>query len=277
MTSKTDHLPPAREVHEAHEPHAPHEPPAGVPSTDSDRARRIERVRFELRRRDVRVVRVQRLSPGFVSVTFADESLRDFASLSFDDHVKFMFQDADGQWVRRDYTPLHHDAARGELTIEFALHAHGPASDWARQAAPGQMAALGGPRGSMVVPLDFDWHLLAGDASALPAIARRLGELPGGARAIVLVEVADPADRRAFDTRADVRLQWVPDSPAWLHALRELRLPAGEGFAWCAGQAQVMRQARETLMAHHGHPREQLKVAAYWKPGAADFHERLDD
>lgn len=239
--------------------------------------RRIERVRFELRRRDVRVARVQRPSPGFVRVTFADESLRDFRSLSFDDHVKFMFQTADGEWVRRDYTPLDHDAVGGELTLEFALHARGPASDWARQAAPGQAAAIGGPRGSMVVPLDYDWHLLAGDASALPAIARRLGELPAGARALVLVDVPTLADRRGFHTAADVQVQWVQGSQSWLSALRAMTLPAGEGFAWCAGEAPVMRQARETLIAHHGHPREHLKVAAYWKPGAADFHEPLDD
>lgn len=251
--------------------------PAGVAHDTPARTRRIERVRFELRRREVRVKRVQRLSPGFIGVTFADESLHDFTSLAFDDHVKFMFQDARGAWVRRDYTPLRHDAVRGELTIEFALHAQGPASDWARQTAVGQTAAIGGPRGSMIVPADYDWHLLAGDASALPAIERRLAELASGARAIVLVEVADAADCRHLDTAADTQVQWVHGREHWLRALHDLRLPAGEGFAWCAGEARTMREARELLTGHHGQPRERLKVTAYWKQGAADFHERLGD
>jgi NADPH-dependent ferric siderophore reductase len=29
--------------------------------------------------------------------------------------------------------------------------------------------------------MDLDWHLLVGDATALPAIARRLSELPASA------------------------------------------------------------------------------------------------
>jgi NADPH-dependent ferric siderophore reductase len=80
--------------------------------------------------------------------------------------------------VRRDFTPRHYDQAARELTVEFALHATGAA--WARQAAPGQVAVIAGPRGSMIIPMDYAWHVLAGDATALPAIRRRLEELPAG-------------------------------------------------------------------------------------------------
>src|SRR6185369_9649473 len=108
--------------------------------------------------------------------------------------------------VRRDYTPRRYDAAAGELTIEFALHGDGPAARWAAQAAPGQRATIGGPRGSFVIPLDYDWHLLVGDESAMPAIARRLEELPAGATAIVILQVRDAADRRALQTSAAASL-----------------------------------------------------------------------
>ena len=242
----------------------------------SSTLRRVERVRFEPRRRAVRVARVERLGAGFARIVFAGEELAGFTSLSFDDHVKFMFDAGDGQPHMRDYTPRRFDAQRQELTLEFALHGHGPASDWARQAREGQAAVIGGPRGSMLIPTDYDWHLLAGDASALPAIARRLEELPPGARARVLVQVADPADRRAFDSHAQVQLQWVRDEAEWLAALRADALPAGEGFVWCAGEAQGMTRARAVLLEQHRHPREALRVAAYWKRGAADFHERID-
>lgn len=242
----------------------------------SSTSRRVERVRFEPRRRALQVAAVERIGDGFVAVTFAGQDLEDFTSLSFDDHVKFMLPAADGERVMRDYTPRRFDAARHTLTIEFALHGAGPAADWARQAAPGQHAMVGGPRGSMIVPTDYDWHLLAGDDSALPAIARRLEELPVGKHAIVLVQVNSAADERSFDTRADVQVQWVRSSEAWLAALRALKLPAGEGFAWCAGEAGTMAQARDILLLEHGHPREAMRVAAYWKPGAADFHERLE-
>lgn len=238
--------------------------------------RRVQRVRHELRRRDVQVADVRPLGPHFVGITFTGEALDDFVSESFDDHVKFMFADACGEPVRRDYTPRRFDRARRELTVEFALHGHGPAADWARNARVGQPAVIGGPRGSMIVPTDYDWHLLAGDASALPAIHRRLEELPAGTRAIVVLQIADPADRRDLASAAALELHWADSSDAWLATLRALDLPAGSGYAWCAGEAALMAQARQVLLAEKGHPREDLKVAAYWKQGASDYHEKRD-
>lgn len=238
--------------------------------------RRVQRVRFELVRREVRVASVGRPSPNLVAVTFADASLNSFASESFDDHVKLMIPVIDGAYVMRDYTPRRFDRAAGTLTIEFALHDHGPATDWARQAAPGQRVLVGGPRGSMVVPTDYDWHLLAGDETALPAIRRRLEELPAASRVIVRAQVADAADRRAPAGAAAPDLQWVGDGDALVGALRELALPPGEGFVWCAGEASVMARVRDVLLVEKQHPREALKVAAYWKRGAADYHARLE-
>jgi len=233
--------------------------------------RRIERFRFELRRRATRVEHITTVSPSFVRVALAGEDLRDFRSLSFDDHVKLGFP-GQGAIVLRDFTPRAFDAQAGRLDIEFALHDHGPATAWARAAGPGDELMVGGPRGSMVIPMDYDWHLLAGDASALPAIARRLEELPAGARALVLVEVPDAADQRPLATSAQAEVRWFGATADWLAALEALALPAGEGFAWCAGEAQAMKSARALLADRHGLPREAMKVAAYWKRGEAGFH-----
>lgn len=237
--------------------------------------RRVQRVRHELKRRDVQVARVQPVGTGFVGITFSGDDLADFVSDGFDDHVKFMFEDGTGEIIRRDYTPRHFDRARRELTIEFALHGHGQASEWARQARVGQRAVIGGPRGSMVVPVDYDWHLLAGDASSLPAVHRRLEELPAGTQAIVLLQVADAADRRELGSAADLSLQWVSTSDEWLSALEALTLPPGQGFAWCAGEASAMARARQIVLVDKSHPRQDARIAAYWKQGASSHHEEL--
>ena len=155
-------------------------PPPEAAGTTTPR-RRVQRVRHELRRREVQVADVQPLGPGFVAITFTGEDLADFVSPGFDDHVKFMFNGSDGEPVRRDYTPRRFDNAARTLTVEFALHGHGQACDWARHARPGDAATVLGPRGSMLLPTDWDWHLLAADSSALPALHRRLEELPVGA------------------------------------------------------------------------------------------------
>ena len=65
------------------------------------------------------------------------------------------------------------------------------------------------PRGSFVVPDDFDWYLFIGDETALPAIGRRLEELRPGAKAIVVAAVAGPEEEQTFDSRANVTTIWV--------------------------------------------------------------------
>jgi NADPH-dependent ferric siderophore reductase len=233
----------------------------------------IQRVRHELKLRELEVARIERLSPGFLAITFKGEALADFTSLSFDDHVKLMF-DAEGAQVRRDYTPRRFSREARELTLEFALHGDGKASDWARRAVLGQRAVVGGPRGSMIIPLELDWHLLLGDATALPAIARRLEELPEGARAQVVV-LADAGDDRPLPTRAQATVRWVASEDELVEALAGLALPAGAGFAWAGGEAALMARVRK-LLAGKGLPRERTRVSAYWKHGVSAHHENLE-
>ena len=235
----------------------------------------VRRVRHELKLRELEVAAIDRLSPGFVAITFRGEALADFTSLSFDDHVKLMFGDAGGEQLRRDYTPRRFSREARELVIEFALHGIGAASEWARTAKVGDRLLVGGPRGSMIVPLALGWHLLVGDDTALPAISRRLEELPEGSRAFVFV-LADEADRRAFASRAQVEVCWASSDEELLAALDKLALPAADsGFAWGGGEASLMVRVRQVLL-DKGVPKQHMRVSAYWKRGVAEHHEQLE-
>lgn len=237
-------------------------------------ARRVERVRHEIKRRELTVARVDAISPHFRAVTFTGDALDGFISASFDDHVKFIIGSADAPTLR-DYTPRRYDAAARELTLEFALHGDGPAAAWAAQARPGDVATIAGPRGSFIIPLDYDWHLLAGDETALPAVARRLEELPAGAHVIAVLQAPAP-ERRHFSTQAALDLRWVDGPQALLDAVRGLDLPDGEGYAWCAGEATAMAALRRVLVDEKGHDRHAIRAAAYWKHGASGHHENLE-
>ena len=137
---------------------------------------------------------------------------------------------------------------------------------------------MGGPRGSLVIPTDFDWHLLVGDEAALPAIARRLEELPAGSRAIAIVQTGDAADRRELRSAARLQLQWLqagrPDALA--AAVSALELPAGEGYAWAAAEAAEVAAVRRVLVQQFGLPKEQVRAASYWKHGSTAHHENLE-
>ncbi|SAL12538.1 iron transport/utilization-like protein [Caballeronia peredens] len=262
----------------------------------------VTRVRHALKFRLLQVKRVQALNPHFVRVTFTGDDLEDFVSASFDDHVKLFFPQPgesmpaipqagpDGpvfdpskpRPIARDFTPRRHDRAARELDIEFALHEAGPATAWAAQAAPGQYLGIGGPRGSFVIPTQFDWHLMIGDETALPAIARRLEELPEGTRVATLIEVADQSARIEFDTRADLYAQWryrnESEHPggALLLALRETFVPEGEGYVWAAGEATLMRAVRQLLCIERGVDKRRIRASAYWKRGEQGVHETID-
>lgn len=237
--------------------------------------KRIQRVRHELKPREVTVSEVKQLAPNFVSVTFKGESLHDFVSLSYDDHVKFILHDAAGERVMRDYTPRRYDCDARELTLEFALHTEGHMTDWARQACVGQQAVIGGPKGSMIIPADYAWLILAGDATALPAIRRRLDELPAAAEVLVLV-TGEEAAALEFASAARLRVQRVSTPEDIVEAFRAMQLPEGDGFIWCAGEAQMAKQVRDILFVDKGFARESARISAYWKKGASAHHENLE-
>lgn len=235
---------------------------------------RVQRVRHELRRRTLDVTRIEDLSPHLRAIVLSGPELEGFVSASFDDHIK-IFLDTEPT-AMRDYTPRRYDPVASELTIEFALHGDGPGAHWAAQARVGDRLTIGGPRGSFVVPVDYAWHLLVGDLSAFPAIARRLEELPAGSRVQVVAQVAS-ADRRPFTGAADVDTLWVDGADALVEAVRGLQLPAGEGYAWCAGEARAMAAIRRILVEDKGHDRHAIRASAYWKQGATAHHEDIGD
>ncbi|MBL0919052.1 MAG: siderophore-interacting protein [Hydrogenophaga sp.] len=266
-------------------------------NTDTPNPLAVERVRHALKRRHLRVQGVQRLGGHFVRVRFAGADLHDFVSASFDDHIKLMLPARPGAplvlpetgpdglvWpagaerpAMRDYTPRAFDTAAGTLDIEFLLHGDGAASEWAAQVKVGDEVGVGGPRGSFVVPTGFAWHLLVGDETALPAIARRLEELPAGTQATVVVETADAQDERTFASRAALTTVWLraAGTATLADAVARLTLPDGEGFAWAAGEAASMAAVRQALVGGHGLDKSRVRASAYWKRGSPGHHETL--
>lgn len=165
-----------------------------------------------------------------------------------------------------------------ELILEFALHGEGAATEWAEQVAPGQQLSIGGPRGSLVIPADYDWQLLIGDETALPAIARRLEEMPSGANVFTFIQLNDAADKRKLQTKANLVETWRASSPdALAEAIRDFKTPAGEGFAWAAGEAKAISAVRAVLVATHGLDKDHIRAAAYWKRGTSAHHENLEN
>ncbi|TKC83797.1 siderophore-interacting protein [Trinickia terrae] len=263
----------------------------------------VTRVRHPLKFRLLQVKRVKALTPYLKRVTLTGDDLADFETASFDDHIKVFFPEpgADKPVVpaagpdgpvfpadrprptMRDYTPRRFNRAARELDIDFVLHDAGPATTWAAQAQPGQYLGVGGPRGSFVVPAGFDWHLLIGDDTALPAIARRLEELPAGSRVAAILEVADLSAQIEFATAVDLHVVWrhrsdaAANGNALLEAVRDTYLPGGDGYVWAAGESSAIRAVRQHLCTERGVDKTRIRASSYWRRGDSAVHESIDD
>jgi len=251
----------------------------------------VTRVRRESRRRVLRVASIEQLTPQMRRIHFASSDLDGFESLGVDDHIKLFIPNslgANGKPCMRDYTPRAYDAAQGSVTIDFALHQAGndagPATAWALAAKPGDELEIGGPRGSMVVPDDFDWYLLIGDETALPSIGRRLEGLRAGVPVKTIVLIGNDADRQEIATKAAWDALWISregagqDDPALLlAALKDCgELPEGDGYVWIAAEAQVARTLRAHVLDTLQHPKTWLRASGYWMLGEADAHVNLE-
>jgi len=243
----------------------------------------IHRVTHEIKRRRLDVLRVVDITPRMRRITLGGPELAGFVSLGSDDHIKLMFpQNAaeqaalqsptfsikgDGpQPAMRDYTPRRFDLSLGELDIDFVLHGDGPASTWAEQAQVGQHLYIGGPRGSMIVPDIFDSYLLIGDETALPAIARRLEELPAGRKVLAVIEIADAAEQQALQSAAELEVIWVLRGQVdLLDTLRTLTLPSGALYTFVAMETKLSRQVRRVLLDTHKVDEAFLKAVGYWR------------
>lgn len=243
----------------------------------------IHRVTHEIKRRRLEVLRVVDLTPRMRRITLGGPGLAGFISLGSDDHIKLLFpQNAaeqaalesptfslkgDGpQPAMRDYTPRRFDLSIGELDIDFVLHGDGPASTWAEQVQVGQHLHIGGPRGSMIVPDIFDSYLLIGDETAIPAIARRLEELPAGRTVLAVIEIADEAEQQTLKSAADVQVKWVVrGKDNLLDTVHDLTLPSGSLYSFVATESKLSRQLRRVLLDTHKVNEDYLKAAGYWR------------
>ena len=243
----------------------------------------IHRVTHEIKRRRLQVLRVVDITPRMRRVTLGGPELAGFISLGSDDHIKLLFpQNAqeqaalespsfsikgDGpQPAMRDYTPRRYDLDIGELDIDFVLHGDGPASTWAEQVQVGQHLYIGGPRGSMIVPDIFDSYLLIGDETAIPAIARRLEELPAGRKVLAVIEIADAAEQQVLSSAAKVEVIWVlRGQDDLLDVVRNLTLPSGTLYSFVATETKLSRQVRRVLLDTHKVDEQYLKAVGYWR------------
>ncbi|MER7762568.1 siderophore-interacting protein [Streptomyces sp. NPDC097619] len=242
------------------------------------------------------VLRTEQLTPHMVRIVLGGEELAGFEAGEFTDHyIKILFA-AEGvtypepwdleqirgsfprdQWPRnRAYTVRSWDPAAGEMTVDVVVHGdQGLGGPWAARVRPGERVYFLGPGGSYGPDPLADWHLLAGDESALPAVAAALERIPAGAKVFAYLEVGGPEDEIEITTAPGVTPVWLhrgdrPVGSLLLEAVTGLRFPSGAPHVFVHGEAGFVKEIRRHLRMERQVPRERLSISGYWRLGHTD-------
>ncbi|MFI1396638.1 siderophore-interacting protein [Streptomyces sp. NPDC020681] len=245
---------------------------------------------------EAQVVHTELLTPHMVRLVLGGEGLADFGLDGYTDHyVKLLFPPAGvsypepfdmdrireefprDQWpANRTYTVRSWDEARREVTIDFVVHGdEGLAGPWAARAQAGDTLRFLGPGGGYAPDPAADWHLLAGDESALPAIAAAMERMPSLATVHAFVEVAGPEEEQKVAAPDGVEITWLhrgsrPAGEALVAAVTSLDFPDGDVCAFVHGEATFIKELRRHLRLDRQIPREQLSISGYWRLGQSD-------
>jgi NADPH-dependent ferric siderophore reductase len=284
----------------------------------------------------VTVSAVRRVSPSFIRVTFAGDCLTSFADNGYDQRIKlclpvpahgFDHLPTDEDWWSRwralpddrrnpirTYTAAAVRADTGEVDVDMVVHGDGgPASCWVLTAEAGDPLVLLGPNAEhdgdhggleFRPPAGVRRLLIAGDETAVPAVAAILAGLSEDARGEVVLEVPTPDDVLPLATPAGVRVTWVsrdgghdygaPLVAAVRHVVAGQPVPAGvravvdelepdgdiwevpeegavgERYAWLAGESAAITTLRRHLVKELGWDRKSVAFMGYWRQGRAE-------
>lgn len=244
------------------------------------------------------VVRTAWITPHLVRLTLGGPGFADFQPKdATDSYVKLYFAKPelgleppydltalratlapDDLPVTRTYTVRRVDTGERTIDIDFVVHGdEGLAGPWAAAARPGDRVVLAGPGGAYRPDPTADWHLFAGDESAVPAIAAALEVLPPEATGLAFIEIGGRDDLIELDRPAGVQLIWVGRA-ARDESAAALLATAIAGHPWPAGRVQVfahgeresMKALRELFLTQRGLDRSQLSLSGYWAYGRTE-------
>ncbi|GAB3569536.1 siderophore-interacting protein [Spelaeicoccus albus] len=272
----------------------------------------------------VQVAATEKLSPHFVRVTLSGPELADFRTDAPDQRLKIILPPTPGapiefpegpDWyqqylqmpeerrpIMRTYTVR--SATGSQIDVDFVLHGDaGPASRWVAAAEPGDEIMVFGPNRQYEGPISgYAWVgvddgtevLLAGDETAVPAIAGILDELKPGVHGAAYLEVPTKDDVLPVCPPPGVAVHWLPRTGGQPVGRRLVETITQAGFAptpddgdddesvlwdvgewthespfvaWLAGEAATIKTLRRHLVRERNIDKRAVAFMGYWKYG----------
>lgn len=244
---------------------------------------------------DLRVLTVHSVTPmppSFLRICFHGDDLNNFADPT-QLHCRLLFQahgtrspewpmlDEQGGivWPRRHgrlasriYTIRNISAEEGWIDIDFHIHKHaGPATKWAKKAAPGDICGILGP--AAFGPKPASHYILAGDETGLPGIARILEMLPDTATGTAYIEIDDDAPLPLLQNNTQIPVVWVRRKPDGMEgsplveAIKKMTWPARTDglFYWGGYEYDTQKEIKRFLTQEVGLGKDNFISFSYWR------------
>lgn len=246
----------------------------------------------------LQVVKRQQISEHLVRLTFGGPGFANFVDKpATDRYIKILFakpelgltppydldalrENLPGEDlpVRRTYTVRRTNAEAGTIEVDFVVHgSEGLAGPWAREAKIGDSVCFSGPGGMYIPNSDFDFHLLAGDETAIPAIAASLEAMDPDMVGQVIIEVENSRDEIELSAPSGMKIQWLhrgvpfsPESTVLASAVRQLAWPQGKVQVFAHGEREVVKGLRSYFYDEREVDRRDMSLSAYWAYGRAE-------
>ncbi|MCD2179543.1 siderophore-interacting protein [Rhizobium sp. C1] len=172
--------------------------------------------------------------------------------------------------IWRRYTVRAVDLAASMIDIDIFLHGEaGPGAAWVRSLRVGDLVGVAGPNGGGIGQAER--FLIAGDETALPAIARIMGLLPQHCVGDVWIETEESAERLPLEVPPGITLTWLArenDAGAALECAINgalARRTAEKTFVWVACEASAASRIRKHVRVAALHDNLDHLIAGYWK------------
>lgn len=245
----------------------------------------------------LQVIRSTRVTPDMQRITLGGEELKGFPANRNGAHIKVflprpdqfkpllpslgvngpVWPEAHLRPITRTYSVRRYRQNENELDIDFVLHGYNsPASGWALHAKPGDFLGIAGPGGPDPLISPADWHFIAGDMTALPAISALLEDLPEGSQGHAFIEIKTSRDIQPLVNNTAMSITWlqIESIPArqndvLLQAVKNVSPPSGvtSVSAFIAGENHAVISIRDYLRTAYGLSKARLYAVPYWRRG----------
>lgn len=248
------------------------------------------------------VTAVQQVTPLLRRIILTGDSLIGFPEDRFGAHLKvflpregqtdihlptigpngLIWPPADKKPIARTYSVRYYDPDKNHLAIDFVRHGHNsPAASWAERARKGDQLGIAGPGGPhpLIAPADF--HVIAGDMTALPAISSLLEYLPEKTEGDAFIEIVNQNQIHNLINNTSIQVHWVTqedtlDPRLLFKTISNYKLPTDLNVsAWVAGENSSVIEIRDYLRKTFSLTKKTLYAVPYWRRGDTEeeYHQ----